>query len=142
MAVTAAKKEVMKVPQESFYGTGRRKSATARVWVFKGSGKVQINGRQSNEYFKEDTLEMIMNQPFDVIESMGKYDVYCTVKGSGISGQAQAIRHGITRALLSEKVERKSTLRANGLVTRDSRKVERKKYGRKKARKSFQFSKR
>lgn len=142
MARTAAKKEVMKVPQEAFYGTGRRKSAKARVWIFKGSGKVQINGRESNEYFKEDTLEMIMNQPFDVLESVGKYDIYCTVKGSGTSGQAQAIRHGITRALLVEKEERKSKLRANGLVTRDSRKVERKKYGRKKARKSFQFSKR
>ena len=142
MSKNAVKQQIIKVPQEAYYATGRRKEATARVWIFKGSGKIQVNGRTSDDYFSEATLEMLLNQPFGVLDSAKKYDVYCTVKGSGTSGQAQAIRHGISRALVVQNPEAKTKLRSVGLITRDSRKVERKKYGKKKARKSFQFSKR
>lgn len=136
-------KNTMKVPAEgAFYATGRRKEASARVWIFSGKGNAQVNGRPLDDYFCRDVLKMIVNQPFDVVEKSGKFDIFCTVEGSGTSGQAQAIRHGVANALLKYDETLRSKLRPAGLLTRDSRIVERKKYGKKKARKSFQFSKR
>lgn len=125
------------------YGTGRRKNASARVWIMPGKGKVTVNGRPINEYFKRPVLQMIINQPFDVTDNLNKFDIFCTVTGGGLSGQAGAVRHGISRALQNYNPETNhQPLRSGGFLTRDSRVVERKKYGRKKARKSFQFSKR
>ncbi|NET71235.1 MAG: 30S ribosomal protein S9 [Sphaerospermopsis sp. SIO1G2] len=124
------------------YGTGRRKDAVARVWVKLGSGKVTINGRELDRYFARPVLRMIINQPFNALDRDNKFDVYATVKGGGLSGQAGAIRHGISRALDNFSPEFHSILRKGGFLTRDSRVVERKKYGRAKARRSFQFSKR
>jgi small subunit ribosomal protein S9 len=125
------------------YGTGRRKDSVARVWVKPGSGKITVNGREVETYFARPTLRMIMNQPFDAIDQKGKFDVVCTVKGGGLSGQAGAVRHGISRALDNyAPSEYHKILRKGGFLTRDSRVVERKKYGRAKARRSFQFSKR
>lgn len=127
---------------ERFYATGRRKEATARVWVGRGKGKVFVNGKEIEKYFLRPVLRMIVNQPFAVTNTIGSYDVWCTVKGSGLSGQAGAVRHGISRALDKENSDLHVALRKGGFLTRDSRAVESKKYGRKKARKSFQFSKR
>lgn len=124
------------------YGTGRRKDATARVWVKRGSGKITINGKDATEYFARPVLRMIINQPFAVLQSEGKFDVTVTVAGGGLSGQAGAVRHGISRALDQYDPSFRPTLRKSGFMTRDSRVVERKKYGRAKARRSFQFSKR
>jgi len=125
------------------YGTGRRKNSSARVWVKKGSGKVVVNGIDITNYFKRPVLRMIINQPFEATENENKFDVVCTVKGGGLSGQAGAVRHGISRALDNFNPELNHViLRREGFLTRDSRVVERKKFGRKKARKSFQFSKR
>jgi len=124
------------------YGTGRRKESSARVWLQRGNGKITVNGKDISSYFKRPVLRTIINQAFAATGVAGQYDVLCTVMGGGLSGQAGAIRHGISRALDQADHSLHSILRSGGFLTRDSRKVERKKYGRKKARKSFQFSKR
>ena len=125
------------------YGTGRRKDSVARVWIKKGTGKYSVNDKELADYFGRPTLQMIVNQPFDAVDGKGAFDVYCTVKGGGLSGQAGAIRHGISRALDDfSPSEYHKILRKGGFLTRDSRAVERKKYGKAKARRSFQFSKR
>jgi small subunit ribosomal protein S9 len=124
------------------YGTGRRKDATARVWITRGSGKIIVNGKDAAEYFARPVLRMIINQPFGVVGRAGNFDVLCTVAGGGLSGQAGAVRLGISRALDTYDTEFHKVLRTGGFLTRDARVVERKKYGRKKARRSFQFSKR
>ncbi|MEH3105942.1 MAG: 30S ribosomal protein S9 [Sphingomonas fennica] len=124
------------------YATGRRKDAVARVWLKPGSGKITINGRDQEVYFARPTLRLVINQPFDVAERQGQYDVVCTVHGGGLSGQAGAVKHGISQALTKYEPVLRSPVKAAGFLTRDSRAVERKKYGRAKARRSFQFSKR
>ena len=124
------------------YATGRRKESAARVWVKPGSGVVMINGRPIDQYFARPVLQMLLHQPFQVTERLGQFDVMATVKGGGLSGQAGAVRHGISRALSLYEPELRPALKKVGFLTRDSRKVERKKYGRRKARRSFQFSKR
>lgn len=124
------------------YGTGRRKDAVARVWVTRGSGKITVNGKELSVYFARPVLRMIINQPFAVLNRSGNFDVNCTVVGGGLSGQAGAVRLGISRALDAYDTEFHKPLRTGGFLTRDARVVERKKYGRKKARRSFQFSKR
>ncbi|MEM1052142.1 MAG: 30S ribosomal protein S9 [Pseudomonadota bacterium] len=124
------------------YATGRRKDATARVWLKPGTGKITVNGKDQEVYFARPTLRLIINQPFGITERTGQYDVVATVKGGGLSGQAGAVKHGISQALTKYEPELRSTVKAAGFLTRDSRVVERKKYGRAKARRSFQFSKR
>ncbi|MCE2842718.1 MAG: 30S ribosomal protein S9 [Novosphingobium sp.] len=124
------------------YATGRRKDAVARVWIKPGSGKVIINGRDQSVYFARPTLRLVIDQPFQVAERAGQYDVIATVKGGGLSGQAGAVKHGIAQALTKFEPVLRGVVKAAGFLTRDSRAVERKKYGRAKARKSFQFSKR
>lgn len=125
------------------YGTGRRKSSVARVRVYEnGTGSIIINGREIDDYFGLDTLKLIVRQPLVATELIGKVDVVCTVKGGGVTGQAGAIRHGISRALLSVNAEYRATLKAAGFLTRDPRMKERKKYGLKAARRAPQFSKR
>jgi small subunit ribosomal protein S9 len=124
------------------YATGRRKDATARVWLVPGSGKVTVNGRDQEVYFARPTLRLVIDQPFAITERQGQYDVIATVKGGGLSGQAGAVKHGISQALAKYEPALRSTVKAAGFLTRDSRVVERKKYGRAKARRSFQFSKR
>ena len=125
-----------------FYGTGRRKHSVSRVRLYPGTGKVTINDRDIDEYFGLDTLKLIVRQPFEVTNTAGKFDVVCTVRGGGVSGQAGAIRHGIARALLQVDPDFRDSLKRAGLLTRDARMVERKKPGLKKARKASQFSKR
>ncbi|WP_121115770.1 30S ribosomal protein S9 [Croceibacterium ferulae] len=124
------------------YATGRRKDAVARVWIKPGSGKIVVNGREQESYFARPTLRLVINQPFQVAEREGQYDVIATVKGGGLSGQAGAVKHGISQALTKYEPTLRAEVKAAGFLTRDSRTVERKKYGRAKARKSFQFSKR
>ncbi len=124
------------------YATGRRKDAVARVWLKPGSGKITINGRDQEVYFARPTLRLVLNQVFGVTEREGQYDVVCTVKGGGLSGQAGAVKHGISQAITKFEPILRAPVKAAGFLTRDSRTVERKKYGRAKARKSFQFSKR
>ncbi len=124
------------------YATGRRKNAIARVWVKRGSGKITVNGKDQSVYFARPVLRMMINQPFQVTERGGEFDVFCTVKGGGLSGQAGALRHGIATALTRFEPALRPALKPFGFLTRDSRVVERKKYGRAKARRSFQFSKR
>ncbi|MGB7655954.1 MAG: 30S ribosomal protein S9 [Novosphingobium sp.] len=124
------------------YATGRRKDAVARVWIKPGSGKVMINGRDQAVYFARPTLRLVIDQPFQIAERAGQYDVIATVKGGGLSGQAGAVKHGISQALTKFEPTLRSVIKAAGFLTRDSRVVERKKYGKAKARKSFQFSKR
>ena len=124
------------------YATGRRKDAVARVWVKPGTGKVTVNGRDQEVYFARPTLRLIINQPFSVTDREGQYDVICTVKGGGLSGQAGAVKHGIAQALTKYEPALRPAVKREGFLTRDSRTVERKKYGRAKARRSFQFSKR
>ena len=124
------------------YATGRRKDAVARVWLKPGSGRIVINGREQETYFARPTLRLVINQPFDVADRRGQYDIEATVKGGGLSGQAGAIKHGIAQALTRYEPELRTTVKQAGFLTRDSRVVERKKYGRAKARRSFQFSKR
>ena len=124
------------------YATGRRKDAVARVWVKAGSGKFVVNGKDMGAYFARPTLQMIISQPFDVINRVGQYDVMCTVNGGGLSGQAGAVRHGLSRALIAFDPTLRPLLKAGSFLTRDDRQVERKKYGRAKARRSFQFSRR
>ncbi|MEQ1705721.1 MAG: 30S ribosomal protein S9 [Rickettsiales bacterium] len=124
------------------YGTGRRKDAVARVFLKRGTGKITVNGKELAVYFARPVLRMIINQPFGAIDRVGNFDVNCTVVGGGLSGQAGAVRHGISRALDQYDAIFHKQLRQGGFLTRDSRVVERKKYGHKKARRSFQFSKR
>ena len=124
------------------YATGKRKDAVARVWIKPGSGKIEVNGREVETYFARPVLRMLINQPFQVTERTNQYDVYCTVTGGGLSGQAGAVRHGISTALIRYEPDLRPVLKKGGFLTRDSRTVERKKYGKAKARKSFQFSKR
>jgi len=124
------------------YATGKRKDAVARVWIKPGSGKVTVNGRDMDKYFARPVLQMILRQPFTVAGVEGEFDVMATVKGGGLSGQAGAVKHGISKALQVYEPSLRGALKAAGFLTRDSRVVERKKYGRRKARRSFQFSKR
>ena len=127
---------------ETWYGTGRRKKATARVWLKDGSGKIVVNKQSIDEYFGRETSKMIAQQALELTNMAGKLDLTINVRGGGLSGQAGAIRHGITRALIEMNGELRPTLKKAGFVTRDSRAVERKKYGQPGARKRFQFSKR
>ncbi len=129
-------------PQGRAYGTGRRKSAVARVWVKPGAGRITVNGRDAEAYFARPVLRMIINQPFLVANRAQQFDVVCTVVGGGLSGQAGAVRHGISRALVAYDPNLRPPLKSGGFLTRDPRRVERKKYGLAKARRSFQFSKR
>ena len=128
--------------KDSKYATGRRKRSIARVWLKKGSGNIHINGKKMNEYFKKINLQIAILRPLSIVNRQDEYDVRCTVKGGGLTGQAGAIIHGLTRAIIEFEPELKPTLKKEKLTTRDSRSVERKKYGRRKARRSFQFSKR
>jgi small subunit ribosomal protein S9 len=129
-------------PENGFYATGRRKEATARVWIKPGTGQVSINGRDINNYFGRETSKMVLFQPLEMLEQKGKMDLTVNVKGGGLSGQAGAIRHGIARALCSFNPEYRPALKKAGFLTRDARAVERKKYGQPGARRRFQFSKR
>jgi small subunit ribosomal protein S9 len=124
------------------YVTGRRKDAVARVWIKAGSGKVTVNGRDQAEYFARQTQRLILNQPFLIVKSVGHYDVICTVKGGGLSGQAGAVRHGISRALEKFEPEHRPALKKAGMLTRDARVVERKKVGKHGARRTKQWAKR
>lgn len=125
-----------------YYGTGHRKNATARVWLVPGDGTVTINGRTMAEYVGRKALELLIMQPFEAVDSIGKFDVIAKCAGGGISGQAGAVRHGISKALLEAGDDMRTPLRRQGFLTRDPRVKERKKYGRKRARRGFQFSKR
>jgi len=142
----APEEEVLAEPQIDEHGrayaTGRRKNAVARVWIKPGSGKVTVNGRDQETYFARPVLRMVLSQPIEAAERVDQFDVICTVKGGGLSGQAGAVRHGLSRALVNYEPGLRRVLKAGGFLTRDSRAVARKKYGRKKARRSFQFSKR
>ena len=143
--IETSKKKFEKIKldfKDSKYATGRRKKSIARVWVKKGSGKIYVNGKQMQDYFKRPVHQILVVRPLNEINAAADYDVKCRVTGGGLSGQAGAIIHGLSRALVIIDENLKKTLKKNKLVTRDSRKVERKKYGRKKARRSFQFSKR
>ena len=124
------------------YATGRRKDASARVWVKRGTGRITVNGKDVTEYFARPVLRMLLNQPFESAGRSDEFDVIATVKGGGLSGQAGAVRHGISHALIRFEPALRPVLKAGGFLTRDSRVVERKKYGKAKARRSFQFSKR
>ena len=126
----------------SFYGTGKRKTSIARVWLKPGAGAITVNNKTLDEYFGRDTSKMVAQQSLELTENIGKFDIFVTVKGGGDSGQAGAIRHGITKALLASDPELRGNLKTAGFITRDSRVKERKKYGRKAARARFQFSKR
>ena len=128
--------------KESKYATGRRKKSIARIWIKKGTGKIYVNGKNMSDYFTRSNHQTIVLQPLEVVKRTTEFDVRCLVKGGGLSGQAGAIIHGISRALLEYEPELKPILKKEKFTTRDSRSVERKKYGRKKARRSFQFSKR
>ena len=128
--------------KDSKYATGRRKTSIAKVWVKKGSGKIYVDGKLFSDYFSNDSHKMLITRPFEIINQATEYDVKCSVKGGGATGQAGAMVHGISKALVMFDENLKSTLKTEKLTTRDSRAVERKKPGRKKARRSFQFSKR
>ena len=128
--------------KESKYATGRRKKSVARIWIKKGTGKIYVNGKNMSDYFTRYSHQTLVSRPLEVAKRSADFDVRCQVKGGGLSGQAGAIIHGISRALLKYEPELKSDLKKEKLTTRDSRSVERKKYGHKKARRSFQFSKR
>ena len=128
--------------KNSKYATGRRKKSVARVWLKKGSGNFHVNGKKMNDYFKKSNLQIAISRPFTITKRENEFDINCTVKGGGFTGQAGAIIHGISRALVEFEPDLKPTLKKEKLTTRDSRAVERKKYGRRKARRSFQFSKR
>ena len=128
--------------KDSMYATGRRKKSIARVWLKKGSGNIYINGKTLADYFKKQNLQTAIFRPFAVVKRENEFDIKCSVKGGGLTGQAGAIIHGIARAIVKFEPELKPTLKKNKFTTRDSRTVERKKYGHKKARRSFQFSKR
>jgi small subunit ribosomal protein S9 len=142
---TAAQPEraVQKLDEQGrAYATGKRKNAVARVWLKPGSGRITVNGRDNNVYFARPVLRMVIQQPFVAAGRINQYDVVCTVTGGGLSGQAGAVRHGISQALTYYEPALRSVLKQGGFLTRDSRVVERKKYGKAKARRSFQFSKR
>lgn len=126
----------------SYYGTGKRKSSIARVWLKPGAGSITVNNKTLDDYFGRETSKMVVRQSLELTENVGKFDVFVTVQGGGDTGQAGAIRHGITKALLEVDPELRATLKKAGFITRDSRAKERKKYGRKAARARFQFSKR
>jgi len=128
--------------KDSKYATGRRKTSIAKIWLKKGSGKIYVNGKNYEDYFKRANHKMQLLRPFEIINQPTNYDVKCNVKGGGLTGQVGAMVHGISKALLMFDTELKSTLKKEKLTTRDSRSVERKKYGHRKARRSFQFSKR
>lgn len=142
IVVKKTKAAAAEITETQAYGTGRRKNSVARVWVKPGSGKVTVNGKVIEQYFARPVLRMLLNQPFGAVNRVGSYDVNCTVKGGGLSGQAGAVRLGISRALDQLDEAFHPILRRGGFLTRDSRVVERKKYGKAKARRSFQFSKR
>jgi len=142
VASAAPVHEVKRDAQGRSYATGRRKDAVARVWVKPGKGDIIVNGREVTTYFARPVLRMLITQPFLLVDRYNQFDVYCTVTGGGLSGQAGAVRHGISRALTHYEPGLRGILKAAGFLTRDSRVVERKKYGRAKARRSFQFSKR
>ena len=129
-------------PSKAFYATGRRKNAVARVWMIAGSGKISVNERAMEDYFGRATSRMVVKQPLELTETDGKYDIRVNVDGGGLAGQADAIKHGITRALCSVDATYRPTLKKAGYITRDPRIVERKKYGQPGARKRFQYSKR
>ena len=124
------------------YATGKRKDAVARVWIKRGNGKITVNGKEFDTYFARPTLRMIIQQPLEAAERKDEFDIVCTVEGGGLSGQAGAVRHGLSKALTQFEPDLRPVLKRGGFLTRDSRVVERKKYGRRKARRSFQFSKR
>jgi small subunit ribosomal protein S9 len=128
--------------EQKFYATGKKKTSVARVWMKPGAGDIVINKRTMDEYFGRETSKMVVRQPLELTENMGKFDIFVNVQGGGPSGQAGAIKHGITKALLEADPELRATLKKAGFITRDSRIKERKKYGRRGARRSFQFSKR
>ena len=128
--------------KDSKYATGRRKKSVAKVWLQKGSGNIHVNGKTLVDYFKKKNLQMSIFRPFTIVKRENEFDVKCSVKGGGLTGQAGAIIHGIARAIVKFEPDLKPTLKKNKLTTRDSRAVERKKYGHRKARRSFQFSKR
>jgi small subunit ribosomal protein S9 len=128
--------------EERHYATGKRKTAVARVWLTPGDGNITINKRNIDDYLKRETAKMVIRQPLELTETLGKYDVYVNVRGGGISGQAGAIKHGISKALLEANPDFRSLLKKAGFLTRDSRVKERKKYGQPGARKRFQYSKR
>ncbi len=128
--------------ESTFYGTGKRKTSIARVWLMAGDGKIRINKKGADEYLGRETLKMIIQQPFEVTGTTGQFDVRVNVNGGGVSGQAGAIKHGISRALLQVSDEHRKSLKKAGYLTRDAREVERKKYGQRGARARFQFSKR
>jgi small subunit ribosomal protein S9 len=132
----------MATKSQSFYATGRRKTAIARVWMTPGSGAITINKRDIDNYFGRPTSKMVLRQPLEATETVGKYDIQVNVCGGGLQGQAEAIRHGITRALMLINIGLRPTLKKAGFVTRDDRKKERKKYGQRGARARFQYSKR
>ena len=146
MAPVAPEAEILPEPkldaQGRAYATGKRKNAVARVWIKPGPGKITVNGRDIEVFFARPVLRMIINQPFAAVERQDQYDVMCTVRGGGLSGQAGAVRHAISRALVYYEPVLRPALKKGGFLTRDARVVERKKYGRRKARRSFQFSKR
>ena len=135
-------KKIKLDPKEAKYATGRRKKSIARVWLRKGSGSINVNGKKMIDYFRNQNLQTTVTRPFTVVKRNDEYDVKCSVKGGGLSGQAGAIIHGIARTLVKFEPELKPALKKEKLTTRDSRAVERKKYGHRKARRSFQFSKR
>ena len=142
LQMAAAPREPRRDEHGRAYATGKRKDAVARVWVKPGAGRVTVNGKTMDEYFARPVLQMILRQPFQITGVSGQFDVQATVKGGGLSGQAGAVRHGISEALQRYEPSHRPVLKAAGFLTRDSRVVERKKYGRRKARRSFQFSKR
>lgn len=139
---TAVSREPVRDALGRSYATGKRKDAVARVWVKPGAGRVTVNGKEMAVYFARPVLQMVLAQPFKVANVEGQFDVMCTVKGGGLSGQAGAVRHGIAKALSLYEPSLRPALKAAGFLTRDPRVVERKKYGKRKARRSFQFSKR
>lgn len=144
-AAPSSEVKVRKANRDKFgrsYATGKRKDAVARVWIKPGKGNITINEKSIDEYFARPVLKMIINQPFEVTNRVNEFDVVCTVSGGGLSGQAGAIKHGISKALNDYEPELRSVLKAAGFLTRDDRTVERKKYGKAKARRSYQFSKR
>ena len=143
--VQSNQKETQKIKldfKDAKYATGRRKRSIARVWIKKGSGKIFVNGKEMIQYFKRPAHQIIVTRPLEEVNVMSQYDVKCNVRGGGLAGQAGAIIHGMSRALVNMDNSLKKILKKNKFTTRDSRKVERKKYGHKKARRSFQFSKR
>ena len=136
------KKDIKLDFKDSKYATGRRKKSIAKVWLKKGSGNIFVNGKKMIDYFKKANLQIAVNRPLALVKRENEYDVRCSVKGGGLSGQAGAVIHGIARAIVEFEPDLKTTLKKEKMTTRDSRAVERKKYGRRKARRSYQFSKR